>query len=275
MTKKIVVTGATGNVGSHLVQALLDAGEEVTAVARRIVGTPPRAHTVAADLADPPSLKPALDGADAVFLLTAAGFLAGGDLVPVLDVVRAAGVRQVVLLSSQGVGTGRHPAHLEAAVLDSGLEATVLRGSGFATNALAWAASVRADRTVAAPFGDVALPLVDPHDIAASAAAVLRGSGHGGRTYVLTGPRAITPREQAAAIGAAIGEPVRFVEQTREQARAAMLAMLPAPVVESTLDILGAPTAEEQQVSPHVGELTGRAPRDFTEWAARSAAAFR
>lgn len=271
----IVVTGATGNVGAPLVAALLDAGEEVTAVARRIAGVPAPARAVPGDLSEPESMKPALDGADAVFLLTAAGFLAGGDLDPVLDVVRAAGVRRVVLLSSQGVGTGRHPAHLETAVLESGLDATVLRGGGFATNALAWAASVRSDRTIAAPFADVALPVVDPHDIAAAAAAELRRPGHGGRTFVLTGPQAISPREQAAAIAAAVGQPVRFVEQTREEALAAMLGFMPAAVAEATLDILGSPTAEEQQVSPHVEELTGRAPRSFGEWASRNVAAFR
>jgi len=271
----IVVTGATGNVGAPLVAALLDAGEEVTAVARGITGAPPPARAVPADLTEPESLKPALDGADAVFLLTAAGFLAGGDLDPVLDVVRASGVRRVVLLSSQGVGTGRHPADLEAAVLGSGLDATVLRASGFASNALAWAASVRVERTVAAPFGDVALPVIDPHDIAAAAAVVLRGSGHAGRTFVLTGPRAISPREQVAAIAAAVGEPVRFVEQTREQASAAMRAFMPVAVAEATLDILGAPTVDEQHVSLHLDELTGRAPRSFAEWADRNAAAFR
>jgi uncharacterized protein YbjT (DUF2867 family) len=270
----IVVTGATGNVGAPLVGALLDAGEEVTAVARRITDAPAPARAVSADLTEPESLKPAVDGAEAVFLLTAAGFLAGGELDPVLDVVRAAGVRRVVLLSSQGVGTGRHPAHLETAVLESGLEATVLRAAGFASNALAWAASVRADRTIAAPFGDVALPVIDPHDIATAAAAALRRPGSG-ETFVLTGPRAITPREQAAAIAAAVGEPVRFEEQTREQARAAMLTFMPAAAADATLDILGSPTADEQQVSPHVEELTGRAPRAFAEWAERNVAAFR
>jgi uncharacterized protein YbjT (DUF2867 family) len=233
------------------------------------------ARAVPGDLSEPESLKPALDGADAVFLLTAPGFLAGGDLDPVLDVVRAAGVRRVVLLSSLGVGTGRHPAHLETAVLESGLDATVLRASGFASNALAWSPSVRGDRSIAAPFADVALPVIDPHDIAAAAAAELRRPGHGGRTFVLTGPQAISPREQAAAIAAAVGEPVRFVEQTREEALAAMLSFMPAAVAEGTLDILGAPTADEQQVSPHVEELTGRAPHPFAEWASRNAAAFR
>jgi uncharacterized protein YbjT (DUF2867 family) len=69
----------------------------------------------------------------------------------------------------------------------------VLRPGGFHSNAYARAGTVRAERTVAAPFADVGLPTVDPGDIAELAAAVLRGEGHGGRVYELTGPMVTTP----------------------------------------------------------------------------------
>ncbi|NUP63499.1 MAG: NmrA family transcriptional regulator, partial [Nonomuraea sp.] len=121
---------------------------------------------------------------------------------------------------------------------------------------------------------DVGLPTIDPADIAEVAAAVLREDGHAGRTYVLTGPAPTTPRERAAAIGAALGEPVRFVEQTREEARAQMLGFMPEPVAEGTLAILGAPLDAERQVSPDVERVLGRAPRTFADWAARNAAVF-
>ena len=134
---------------------------------------------------------------------------------------------------------------------------------------------VRTRRTVAAPFGDVALPAIDPADIAEVAAITLRDAGHGGRTYELTGPAPISPRQQAAAIADALGEPVRFVEQSRAEARARMLRFMPEPVVEATLGILGTPTAAEQRVSPDVERVLGRPPRTFADWAARNAAAFR
>ncbi|WP_460442075.1 NAD(P)H-binding protein [Amycolatopsis stemonae] len=258
----IVVTGATGNVGRPLVQALTAAGEEVRAVSRRGPTT--------GDLADAASLRPAFEGASAVFLLLPPDFR--GDLEPVLE--HAAGAR-VVLLSSQGVGTGRHPSFFEDAVRGSSPEWTVLRPSGFASNALQWAESVRASREVAAPFADVALPVIDPADIAEVAAAALRDPSHHGRTYELTGPAAVTPREQAAAIGTALGEPVRFVPRTREEARSVMLGFMPAEVAEATLDILGSPTEAEQRVSPDVERVLGRPPRPFADWAARNAAAFK
>lgn len=106
------------------------------------------------------------------------------------------------------------------------------------------------------------------------AAAVLTGQGHDGATYVLTGPAATTPRQRAEAIATAIGEPVQFTEQTREQARLRMSEFMPEPVVEGTLAILGEPTAAEQAVSPDVPRILGRPAAPFAAWAARNAAAF-
>ncbi|MFB7189508.1 SDR family oxidoreductase [Streptomyces sp. NPDC056230] len=272
----IVVTGATGNVGRKLVRILTDARVPVTAVARHITGAdvPPGVRAVAADLAEPAGLQRAFDGAEALFLL-----VAGDDPHGILDVAKTAGVRKVVLLSSQGAGTRprayRHPLLFEAAVRESGLDRTVLRSGGMATNALAWAESIRERREAAAPFADIGLPFVDPADVAAVAAVVLRENTHPGATYTLTGPAATSPRERAAAIAAALGEPVRFTEQTREEAHALMARFMPLPVVEGTLAILGEPTDDEQRVSPDVERVLGRAPGTFAAWAARAAAAFR
>jgi uncharacterized protein YbjT (DUF2867 family) len=274
----IVVTGATGNVGRPLVQALAAAGEQVTAVSRGVSAqdVPAGVRHQQADLAKPESLAPALDGAEVLFLLTSGDFVsAGGNVSDLLDVARAGGIRRVVLLSSQGVATGSHSSILEDPVTQSGLEWTLLRPGGFDSNTFAWAETVRAQRMVAAPFGDVALPTIDPADIAEVAAVALRDAGHVGRAYELTGPAPISPRQQAMAIADALGEPVRFVEQSRAEARAQMLRFMPEPVVEATLDILGTPKPAEQRVSPDVEQVLGRAPRTFAEWAVRNSAAFR
>jgi uncharacterized protein YbjT (DUF2867 family) len=253
----------------------------VTAVSRGGSGAGPQGvHHRRADVADVESLRPVLDGADALYLLVS-GAGAHVDAPALLGAAKAGGVRRVVLQSSQAVRTRPGaPSHapmrvLEEAVAGSGLDPTVLRPGGFASNAVAWAAAVREHRTVVAPFGDVRIPVVDPVDIAEVAAAALLGHGHAGRTYELTGPVPISPREQAAAIGTAIGEPVRFVEQAPEDARAAMLAFMPAPVVEGTLAILGDPTPDERRVSPDVERVLGRAPRSFADWLSGAAAAFR
>ncbi|MCP2250872.1 SDR family oxidoreductase [Lentzea aerocolonigenes] len=251
----IVVTGATGNVGRPLMELL---GDKALGVSRPQV-----------DLARPETLEPVVDGAEALFLLFGGELLGPDtDIAGLLDVAKAGGVRGVVLLSSQGAGTrpGMVPhsrlASFEEAVRQSSLEWTILRPSGFFTNAYAWAGGM-----AAAPFADVALPFVDPVDIAAVAAAALQG-GHEGRTYVLTGPEAMTPRERAKALS------LPFAEQSVEEARAQMSQFMPPPVVEGTLTILGSPTAEEQQVSPHVEQVTGRPATRFADWAARNAGAF-
>lgn len=139
---------------------------------------------------------------------------------------------------------------------------------------VALATPVFSGASAAAPFGDVGLPTVDPADVAEVAAVVLREGGHAGSTYDLTGPAPVTPRERAEAIGEALGTPVRFIEQTRAEARAQMLSFMPEPVVEGTLAILGEPLPAEQETSPAVERILGRAPRAFADWAARTAPAF-
>lgn len=278
----IVVTGATGNVGRPLVRALAREGERVTAVSRR---APREGEGVAgvrhrsADLADPEGLAPLLEGADALYLLVSG---AGEGLDPgrILATAEKAGVGRVVLQSSQAARTRPDsPSHdhlrvFEEAVRGSGMEWAVLRPGGFASNAFAWAGPVRERREVRSPFGDVGLPVVDPVDIAEVAARVLRDGAHSGRFHELTGPAAVTPRERARAIGDALGVPVRFVEQTREEARAALLEFMPAVVADGTLAILGEPSEDERRVSPDAERVLGRAPRTFAAWARDNAAAF-
>ncbi|WP_327698548.1 NAD(P)H-binding protein [Streptomyces sp. NBC_00459] len=280
----IVVTGASGNVGRPLVEALATAGEKVTAVSRNPLpyDLPEGARHVPADLADPSTLGPALDGAEALFILLAGELLGGGaPAVEVLAAVKEAGVRRVVLLSSQ-INSTRPDAlshgrlrEFEEAVRSSGLDWTVLRPGGFASNAYAWIESVRTQRSVFAPFADVALPVVDPADIAEVAAVVLRTEGHSGQTYELTGPAAVTPREQTEALLEALGEQVGFVELTREQAREHMARFMPEPVIDGTLDILGEPLPAEQRVSPDVETLLGRPAGSFAGWAKRNVHAFK
>ncbi|MFJ9411282.1 SDR family oxidoreductase [Streptomyces sp. NPDC101393] len=278
----IVVTGATGNVGRPLTQALAKAGEQVTAVSRHAAAMPDGVRHVPADLAEPQDLAPALDGAKALFLLLS-GDLHAPEARPtdIIDLAAASGVRRVVLLSSQGVATRPFgPSRIamravEVALSEPGLDWAVLRPGGFASNALAWAESVRTQGTVASPFGDVGVPVVDPADIAEVAAACLLDDRHTGGVFELTGPEVITPRQQSQAIAAALGSPVRFHELTREEAKATMTRFVPPELADETLDIISAPNPAELRISPDVERVLGRAPRPFHNWVARSIAAFR
>ena len=164
------------------------------------------------------------------------------DVAAVMHEAKAAGIERAVVVSSQAVLTRpESPSHgvvmrnVEEAVVGSGLEWTVLRPSGFASNAYAWVDIVREHRVTKAPFGDVGLPVIHPTDIAAVAAAAPCSSAHSGDAYVLTGPELVTPRQQAGAISEAIGERVDFVELSRAQAHERMTQFIPADVVETTL----------------------------------------
>ncbi|MFH8381204.1 SDR family oxidoreductase [Kitasatospora sp. NPDC018058] len=280
----IVVTGATGNIGRTLVPLLAEAGEEVTAVSRQPqpAGLPAGVRHARADVGNAASMRPVLDGADALFILLGGELNAHGESPKaLLEAAEAAGVGRVVLVSSQINATRPEaPSHtrlreFEAAVRASGPDFTILRPAGFASNAFAWAESVRTKRTVFAPFADVALPVVDPADIAAVASAALREDGHAGRTYELTGPEAISPRRQAAAISEALGEEVAFVELSREEAHTHMAQFMPREVIGGTLDILGVPLPAEQTISPDVENVLRRPARPFGEWVARNLPAFR
>ncbi|MFI9650733.1 SDR family oxidoreductase [Streptomyces sp. NPDC052040] len=278
----IVVTGATGNVGRPLTRALAEAGQQVTAVSRHEAAAPDGVRHLLADLTEPASLEPALAGAKALFLLLSGDLhAAGARPADVIGQAAASGVRRVVLLSSQGVATRPFGSTrvairaVEDALRESGLEWAVLRPGGFASNALWWAESVRTQGVVAAPFGDIGVPIIDPADIAEVAMACLLDERHTGGVYELTGPEVITPRRQAEALAAALGSPVRFHELTRDEAKAAMTRSLPAELADDTLDILGSPSPAELRVSPDVQRILGRAPRPFADWAARNVDAFR
>ncbi|WP_447035728.1 SDR family oxidoreductase [Streptomyces sp. DSM 118878] len=278
----IVVTGATGNIGRPLTQALAEAGQEVTAVSRHTAEVPNGVRHVVADLADPAGLKPALAGAKALFLLLSGDLhAAGASPADIIGEAADSGVRRVVLLSTLGVVTRPFgPTRiamraLEDTLRESGLEWTILRPGGFASNALWWAESVRTQQLVAAPFGDIGVPIIDPADIGAVAAAALLDDRHTGGVYELTGPEVITPRQQAEAIATALGSPVKFHELTRDEAKAAMSQSMPAELADDTLEILGSPNPAELRVSPDVQQVLGRAPRSFADWAAHNVAAFR
>ena len=282
----IVITGATGNVGRPLTASLVSAGHVVTAVARGTSADLPSGTgiiPVTADLTDPSavrSLAASMAGAKALFLLVP-GVGAGVDAPALMETAATAGVQRVVLLSSQAVGTRPGTAAyapmaaIEDAITRAGLEWTILRAGGLASNAFAWVPTVRARQTVFAPYGDVALPAIDPLDIAEVAAEALTGHEHVGRTYVLTGPEATTPRQRTEIIARAIQQDLAFIEVSPDDAREQMLQFMPAPVADATLAILGHPTPEEAQASPDVEKVLSRPARSFADWAQRNAPAFR
>lgn len=281
----ILVTGATGSVGGEVVDRLLEQGEKVRVLTRNPEGARRWAgavDVVAGDLSDPGSLGPALDRVDRAFLLLVLpGIPQAG---PIMDAVRDAGVEHAVLLSSIRAGSAQDSAlkqvnlAAEAAVRDSGLGWTVLRGGTFMSNTLPWAASVRTERVVRAFGGGFRSSAVDPRDVGAVAARVLADPiPHRSRTHTLTGGEVVTVTEQVAVLGDLLGEPVTFEELPEAVTRAAMVEQLhyPPALADSMVTMLRNADESLTQVDGAVAEVLGRPPRSFREWAADHIEVFR
>ncbi|MFF7339838.1 SDR family oxidoreductase [Streptomyces sp. NPDC008163] len=276
----ILVTGATGNIGSALLKELLaHAAGPVRALTRDVsrAAFPAGVEAVEGDLAMPESLEPALKGTRALFLPSRVGPDAG-----ILAAARRAGVEHVVLVSS--ITTLTHP-HLgpagenqavERLLKGSGMAWTILRPTQFASNALLWAPSIRAGEAVRTPFADIGLPAIHPADIASVARAALTEPGHRGRVYALTGPEPMSARQQVAAVAAAIGRAVPFAEIGRQEARPWMAGVVGERDADAVLDVMGGdPNEELLAVRDTVQHVTGSPARPFRQWATEHADAFR
>lgn len=279
----ILVTGATGNIGRELVRQLYvdGRGASVRALTRNAArpgaSMPDGVEVAEGDLERAETLKSALSGVRSLFLISGVG-----DDARVLDAARDAGVEHVVLVSSITVVTHPHlgPARANLAVerrlRESGMEWTVLRPTQFASNTLWWARSVRDESVVRVPYADVALPTVHPADIASVARAALTGPGHRGRTYPLTGPERISPRQQADELGRVLGREVGCVGVTRKEAYPPMAAMMGAEVADSVLDLMGGDVNDAlRTVHDTVARVTGSPARSYRRWAEENADAFR
>jgi uncharacterized protein YbjT (DUF2867 family) len=282
----ILVTGATGNVGSALVGELGGRGLPVRAFVRdperaaALLG--PDVGLAVGDFADPAWIRAALDGIEVVFL-------ACGNLPPqvayetnVIDAAARAGVRRLVKLSALGAKPGSRVAfwdwharierHLEA----SGVPWVKLRPRYFMTNLLGFAGSIRSAGAIFAPAEGVKVPMIDPRDVAATAAALLAGDGREGRTYELTGPELVSFSDVAAQLSEVRGRPVQFVPVPDAAAMEGLRqAGLPDWLAENIVAVFGMlrddPSA---QVTDAVHAFTGRQPRPLAEFLADRAALF-
>ncbi|GAA1588963.1 NAD(P)H-binding protein [Kribbella hippodromi] len=232
------------------------------------------------DFDDPVSLRKAMDGADTVFLLSAPG-----PRVPEHDraLVAAAadgGVRKLVKLSAIGSTDEGMPGNWHAAgeraVRDSGLAWTILRPSGFASNALRWLPAIQAGQPIPNQTGTGRHAFVDPRDVAAVAAEALTSSAHDGRTYTLTGPELLSVPEQVAVLADVLGSALSVVdvpaEAYAEQLRAAGLDEAVVSVAVRGAELIR--SGGEQTITDDVERVLGRPARTFREWAETNRAAF-
>lgn len=283
---RVLVTGATGNVGSHVVRELLRTAVQVRAFVRdkdkaaRLLGTD--VELAVGDLSDREAVRRAMSDVDTVFLASGDGPDKVRQETAVIDTAAEAGVARVVKLSTMGAAAGSPlpgfdwHGRIEDHLCRSGVPAVILRANFYMSNLLASAPAIAAGQPLAAPAGYGRLSMIDPRDVAAAVAVASTTAGYDGQTLVLTGPRAISYPEVAETLSTVTGRPVGYLDVPVDVARQAFAdAGMPDWLVDH---LAGAFTLISRdglaECSDAVGMLTGRAPRPFAEFARDHALAF-
>jgi uncharacterized protein YbjT (DUF2867 family) len=220
-----LITGATGDVGARVVDLLIRRGIRprvfVRDAAKARQRFADRAEILTGDLSNQASLRAGLKGVDSLFLLNS------GPSIPELDALagaaaKAAGVTHIVKLSSidveQSLAIGAWHELGEAAVRKTGIPFTFVRPTGFMSNLLAWAHSIRAEGVVRTSTGNGRRAFIHSADIAGVVVEALTGRGYLGESLRITGPEALTFAEATQKIAEAISKRIRYESISDEEA---------------------------------------------------------
>ncbi|HTA00373.1 MAG TPA: NmrA family NAD(P)-binding protein [Streptosporangiaceae bacterium] len=282
----ILVTGATGQVGYHLMEALADLHAEATAMVRvpaKAADLPGSPNHLVATLDGPPPAD-VLRTFDPVFLLSPAHEGQVELELIFIDALLAAGHRpHIVKVAADGFEDPDCEvrfmrSHREIAVhLDaSGLPVTYLAPSLYMENLLESADTIRDQGTIFAPAGQGRVGFVAASDVAKAAARVLTGEGHEGQTYVLTGPQALTYADVAARVSAVLAREVDYGDLPESLAKDQMLAGGLSPwQAAGTVELFDwIRQGGTDSVTPTVPDLTGEDARTLDDWLSDQRGAF-
>jgi uncharacterized protein YbjT (DUF2867 family) len=278
-----LITGATGDVGSKVVENLLQRGGRPRVFvrdaekARSRFGD--RVEVFVGDLADPAALGEALTGVDAFFLVNI------GPEIPARDeaaarTAKSAGVRHLVKLSSmdveQGLAIGAWHERGEAAIRASGIPFTFVQPTGFMSNLLAWARPIKAEGVVRASTGSGRRAFIHSDDIAAVVTNALITREYDGESLPITGPVALSFGDVTARIGSAIGKPLRFQPISDDEARQRYSATgASEPDIDAHVALWRAiREGRLATVTNNVERVLGRRPIALEQWLMENVAAF-
>jgi uncharacterized protein YbjT (DUF2867 family) len=282
----LLVTGSTGTTGMEVLKAL----KARDVAARALVRDETKAHhlrdlgfePVTGDLGDPRTLGPAFEGVEKAYLVSPMGPMQSEFEQAFLETAKAAGVKHVVKLSVIGASPeaplrfARTHAKVEQALRDSGMDWTLLRPTSFMQNTLSWGARVL-DGTFYSPVPDAAFSIVDARDVAEVAAVALTEDGHAGKAYGLSGPEAVSYRDQATRVFAAAGREITVeeipVEALKRELVRAGVPPWNAEGLSEQFELYAGGGA--QMVTSGVKDALGRDPRTIDEFAKDHVEAFK
>jgi uncharacterized protein YbjT (DUF2867 family) len=279
-----LITGATGDVGSRVVRQLIQQNIHPRILvrsaekARALFGQAAVIHV--GDLARPETVRPAMRGTDTLFLVNV------GPEIPTRDeeaarVAKEEGVRRIIKLSSldveQGLAIGAWHEKGEAAIRRIGVPFTFVRPSGFMTNFLAWAYSIKTEGIVQSSTADGRRPFIHPEDIAAVSVEALLNEEHAGRILSITGPTSLSFGDVTQIIAHAIGKTLFYRTISDEEARARYSRFSGSPEETSAHVALWC-AIRDGRLAATTGEVEqtlGRAPMPMEHWASENAQCFR
>ena len=283
----ILVTGATGNIGSELVEQLTAQRVPFRAMVRRAkdveaLSQPEGVEAVIGDFNDETTVADALQGIERAFLLTPSTERAETQQQTFVELARRAGVKHIVKQSQWAADADspvrflRYHAAVEEKIQESGLAYTFLRPNLFMQGLLGFRDTIIQQDKFFAAVGEAKISAVDTRDIAAVAAAALTGEGHTGKIYNLTGPQALSHAEMAEELATALGRPIQFVDVSPEAMHDTLLQVgFPAWQAGGLIeDYAHYARGEAAVVTGDIKVATGRAPRTFEVFARDYASAF-
>lgn len=276
MSNTIFVTGATGNVGSQVVQQLIASGITPRVAVRSINKAESLkkagAEPVEMDLDRPKTVQSAFAGVDKVFLVSP--FVPNMvELTAILrEAAKRANVQQIVRLSAlaqPGIALSKWHCEMEKAIAKTGIPFTFLRPNGFMQNFVtAMAGTIKADNAFYLNAGDGKVSFVDTRDIASVAVAALTTSGHEGQAYTVTGSEALSHPQAAFILSQVLGRTINYVDVPEDTVRQGMQgAGMPEPTVNALLELYASYKASQAAtVSPVVEQVTGKQPISFEQF---------
>jgi uncharacterized protein YbjT (DUF2867 family) len=282
---EILLTAPTGNVGPYAAAWLVEAGVSVRALVLdgdpAVGKLPEQVEICHGDLADPDTLDAALDGISGVFWMWPF-FTLSTETAPAVLAKIEKHAQRIAFVSSVGVHIGLERrdnnchAYLEELIQETSLDWTCLRTTGFMANTLGFAQQIRGGDVVRFPYGAAARTSVHEGDLAAVGGRALTSDGHARKNYLVTGPEALTQREQVHIIGEVLGRELTWEDIQAQAAHEQMVATgWPPTYADGALDYFAMLTRAPEVMSNVVQDVTGKPARTFRQWAAEHADHFR